>query len=219
MLQRLNPLQDENSQPYGLKGRQDIDRRAVGLGKTPAGKTPFGKQLGQSSTRKALGNITNRPSGLQQETFPKSASKTGPAPRKTLGDITNTTPAKPALSAKPLVQKAVLQKLSASKTSQAKPQCQAELYAQDGIEMLAGKGKQQLDCEREARDLAEIRNKAAYIASLPALRPPVKRWSKVSHLLRVAVKLRLNNSSHMSQLTKGLHTRPCRTLIVLKWKC
>lgn len=189
MLQSLNPLQDENSQPFGLKGRQDLDRRTGGLGRTPGGKTPFGKQLGPTSTRKALGNITNRPSGLQQESFPKSASKPGLAQRKTLGDITNTTPAKPALSAKALPQKAVLPKVSASISSRVQPQSQAELYAQDGVEKLAGKGKQQLDSEREARDLADIRYKAAYIASLPALHPPVMRWSKVRRLLIAVVRI------------------------------
>ena len=180
MLQSLNPLQDENSQPYVLKGRQDNDKRAGGtFGKTPGGKTPFGKQLGPSSTRKALGNITNRPSNLQEVVFPKSAAKTGLGQRKTLGDITNTTPAKPVGAPKPQLQKAVQQKASAAKNSQTKLQSLAERYAQDGVEQLAGKSKQQLDLDREARDLAEAHAKAAYFASLPAFRPPVLHWSQV----------------------------------------
>lgn len=190
MLQGFMPLQDENSQPYVSKGRQDSEKRTGGLGRTPAGKTPFGKQLGLASTRKALGNITNRPSGLQQEAvFPKSASKSGLSQRKTLGDITNTTPAKAVIAAKSLPQKVVQQKTSTAQRSQASLQSRAEQYAQDGIERLAGKSKQQLDVDREARDLAEVRSKAAYIASLPAFRPPVLQWSKVGKLLGTAVKL------------------------------
>lgn len=186
MLQSLNPLQDENSQPYVLKGRQDNDKRAGGtFGKTPGGKTPFGKQIGPSSIRKALGNITNRPSSLQQEVgYPKSAAKTGLGQRKTLGDITNTTPAKAVGAPKPQLQKAVQQKASAAKNSQTNSQSRAELYAQDGVERLAGKSKQQLDLDRESRDLVEVHSKAAYFASLPAFRPPVLHWSQVIKLLR-----------------------------------
>lgn len=172
MLQSLNPLQDENSQPYRVKGLQDnVARLGSALGKTPVGKTPFAK-TGLGSTRKALGNITNRPSNLQDAAIPRSATKAPLTQRKTLGDITNT-PAKAAANLKPALQKPAQQKHAAVRT-------QAELYAQDGIEKLAGKGKQQLDLEREARDLAEIRSKAAYIASLPALRPPQRQHFQVT---------------------------------------
>ena len=176
MLHRLNPLQDENSQPYvpGKRTGNDVAKRFAGH----AGSTPAGKQVGPSSARKALGNITNRTATVQQEgATPFKGTPGLLGPRKTLGDITNVTPGQ---IAKPVLAKQAQQRGSIARPRLAKHRSKAEIYAEEGVERLAGKGKQQLEAEREHRDLADAKWKAAHIASLPALQPPILQRPKVS---------------------------------------
>ncbi len=173
MLHTLNPLQDENSQSYPAGKRQGLDAR-----KRFSGSTPLGKQPGLSSARKALGNITNRTAALQQENAtPFKGTPAVLGHRRTLGDITNATPAKPRQLAKPGLEKP---RGSQAKPRLAKQKSRAEIYAEEGIESLAGKSRQQLEADREHRDLLEAKSRAAYLASLPALQPPLMQWSKVS---------------------------------------
>lgn len=175
MLRSLNPLQDENSQPYAAGKRQGLDAGKRFAGNTS--NTPLGKPAGLSSARKALGNITNR-SALQQDTAtPFKGTPAFLGQRKTLGDITNATPAKSGQLATTLLEKP---KGSQAKPKVAKQKSKAEVYAEDGVECLAGKSRQQLDAERELRHFTDAKTRAAYFASLPAFRPPVMRWSKVS---------------------------------------
>ena len=180
MLHSLRPLQDENNQPYipGKRSGADATKRFGGL----SSSTPAGKHAGLGSARKALGNITNKAANSQQlDATPFKTTPSVPGARKTLGDITNTTPAGLRKLAEPTLQKHA-QKSSVAKPKAAKPKSQAEIYAVDGIEQLAGKSMQQLQEDREQRDLMDAKQKAAHIASLPAMRIPVLPWSMVSDI-------------------------------------
>lgn len=179
MLQSLNPLQDENSQPYGVGTRQGLDTGKRFAGN--AANTPLRKPAGLSSARKALGNITNRSTLQHDNATPFKATPGVLGPRKKLGDITNATPAKPGQLAKTLLEKSKSQ----AKTKPAKQRSKAEIYAEDGIEILAGKSGQQLEAERQLRDLTDAHTKAAYFASLPAFQPPALKWSRVSQRIKV----------------------------------
>jgi len=179
MLQSLNPLQDENSQPYGAGIRQALDTGKRFAGN--ASNTPLGKPAGLSSARKALGNITNRSTIQHDNATPFKATPAVLGPRKKLGDITNATPAKPGQLAKTLLEKS----RSQAKPKSAKQRSKAEIYAEDGIEILAGRSGQQLEAERQLRDLTDAKTNAAYFASLPAFQPPAMKWSRVSQRIRV----------------------------------
>ncbi|KAA6429647.1 MAG: hypothetical protein FRX49_00081 [Trebouxia sp. A1-2] len=172
MLQSLNPLQDENSQPYSVGIRQGLDTGKRFAGN--AANTPLGKPAGLSSARKALGNITNRSTFQHDNATPFKATPAMPGPRKKLGDITNATPAKPGQLAKTLLEKSKSQ----GKPKPAKQRSKAEIYAEDGIEILAGSSGQQLEAGRQLRDLTDAKTKAAYVASLPAFQPPAMRRSR-----------------------------------------
>ena len=175
MLHSLNPLQDENSQPYTTNKRLGTDATRKLLG--PAGSTPLSKQAGLSSARKALGNITNRATQQQENATPFKNTPAVHAHRKALGDITNATPAGPGLASKPLLEKQ--QKSSAAKSRLSKQKSKAEIYAEDGVERLAGRSRSQLEADRELRDMQDASSRAAHVASFCALRPPVMQWSKV----------------------------------------
>ncbi|KAL0026419.1 hypothetical protein WJX79_008337 [Trebouxia sp. C0005] len=79
MLQSLNPLQDENSQPYSVGIRQGLDTGKRFAGN--AANTPLGKPAGLSSARKALGNITNRSTFQHDNATPFKATPAMPGPR------------------------------------------------------------------------------------------------------------------------------------------
>ena len=176
MLHSLNPLQDENSQPFVTNKRLGTDAtRKLGT----AGNTPLKKQAGLSSARKALGNITNRATQQQENATPFKNTPAVYGPRKALGDITNATPAGTGLAGKPLQEKQAQQKSSAAKSRLSKQKSKAEIYAEDGAERLAGKSQSQLEAERELRDMQDASSRAAHIASLCALRSPAMQWSKV----------------------------------------
>lgn len=177
MLHSLNPLQDENSQPYTTNKRLGTDATRKLLG--PAGSTPLSKQAGLSSARKALGNITNRATQQQENATPFKNTPAVHAHRKALGDITNATPAGPGLANKPLLEKQAQQKSSAAKSRLSKQKSKAEIYAEDGVERLAGRSRSQLEADRELRDMQDASSRAAHVASFCALRPPVMQWSKV----------------------------------------
>lgn len=172
-------MQDENSQPYGVGIRQALDTGKRFAGN--AANTPLGKPAGLSSARKALGNITNRSTIQHDNATPFKATPAVLGPRKKLGDITNATPAKSAQLAKTLLEKSKSQ----AKPKAAKQRSKAEIYAEDGIEILAGRSGQQLETERQLRDLTDAKTKAAYFASLPAFQPPALKWSGVSQKIRV----------------------------------
>ena len=177
MLHSLNPLQDENSQPYVTNKRlaNDVTRKLLG----PAGSTPLSKQAGLSSARKALGNITNRATQQQENATPFKNTPAVPGHRKALGDITNASTAATGLASRPLPDKQAQQKSSTAKPKLSKHKTKAEIYAKDGVERLAGKTRSQLEADREHRDMQDASSRAAHIASLCSLRPSVMQWSKV----------------------------------------
>ena len=180
MLHSLHPLQDENCQPYAPSKRLGGETvRKFG----PAGSTPLSKQVGLSSARKALGNITNKKVQQQEGATPFKNTPGLHGQRKALGDITNATPAGQAKNVKALLEKPAQQKGSAAKSRLAKQKSRAEEYAEDGIERLAGKSQAQLEADRGLRDMQDAINRAAHIASLPTLWPPLMPWAKVQQLL------------------------------------
>lgn len=177
MLHSLNPLQDENSQPYLTNKRlaNDTNRKLLG----PAGNTPLSKQAGLSSARKALGNITNRATQQQENATPFKNTPAVPGHRKALGDITNASIAGTGLASRPQPEKQAQQKSCAAKPRLSKHKSKAEIYAKDGVERLAGRSRSQLDADRELRDMQDASSRAAHIASLCALHPPMMKCSKV----------------------------------------
>lgn len=177
MLHGANPLQDENSQPYVSSKRLVTETARKGL--AAPGGTPVSKQAGLNSARKALGNITNRANQQQENATPFKATPAVHGHRKALGDITNATPARTGHRVRPLLDKPVQQKGSAAKSRLAKQKSKAEIYAEEGVERLAGKGRAQLAADRELRDIQDATSRAARFASIPALLPPVIKWSKV----------------------------------------
>ncbi|KAL3142872.1 hypothetical protein ABBQ38_003161 [Trebouxia sp. C0009 RCD-2024] len=176
MLHSLNPLQDENSQPYLTNKRlaNDTNRKLLG----PAGNTPLSKQAGLSSARKALGNITNRATQQQENATPFKNTPAVPGHRKALGDITNASIAGTGLASRPQPEKQAQQKSCAAKPRLSKHKSKAEIYAKDGVERLAGRSRSQLDADRELRDMQDASSRAAHIASLCALHPPMMKCSK-----------------------------------------
>lgn len=181
MLYSLNPLQDENSQPYVTNKRLGTDATRKVF--APAGSTPSNKQAGLSSARKALSNITNRATQQQENATPFKNTPAVYGFRKALGDITNATPAGTGLAGRPLLEKQAQQKSSAAKSRLAKQKSKAEIYAEDDVERLAGRSQSQLEADRELRDMQDASSRATHIASLCALRPPMMQWSKVCNNL------------------------------------
>lgn len=177
MLHSLNPLQDENSQPYLTNKRlaNDANRKLFG----PAGSTPLSKQAGLSSARKALGNITNRATHQQENATPFKNTPAFPGHRKALGDITNASTAGTGLASRSQPEKQAQQKSSAAKPRLSKHNSKAEIYAKDGVERLAGRSRSQLDADRVLRDMQDASSRAAHTASRCALHPPTMKWSKV----------------------------------------
>ena len=177
MLHSLNPLQDENSQPYVPNKRLGTEATKRIL--APAGGTPLNKQAGLSSARKALGNITNKAVQQQEHATPFKNTPAVYGQRKALGDITNATPAGTGPAGRPLHEKQAQQKSSAAKSRLSKQKSKVEMYAEDGVERLAGRSQSQLEADRELRDMQDASSRAAHIASLCSLPPPVMQWSKV----------------------------------------
>lgn len=140
-------LQDENSGSMLLSRKQATgDENAVptfGIGKVQ------GKVAGLGTARKALGNITNQ--GLAPASHKPGALKTpgtGLKARKALGDITNATPKQ---SVKEQQKPALLkpQPLPSQQPVRDPVRQRAELYAEEGIEKLAGKDWHELQRDRQ----------------------------------------------------------------------
>ncbi|BDA47937.1 hypothetical protein COCOBI_11-1940 [Coccomyxa sp. Obi] len=123
------------------------------------GKTPG---LGR---RKALGNITNTE---------RKPVDTAPAlkPRKALGDITNATPVQPS-HANTKKSDANVKKpaLPLAHAKEVALQRLADIYAEDGIERMAGKTWRELEKEQRQRDDAEIEERVRAINSAPYRMP------------------------------------------------
>lgn len=168
-MQGIRPLNDENSMAHlhrPVLGNGKGGRAAEGVGL--AAKTPGF----QPSARKALGNITNRGSGLEQGP-PGKTPAASTAPRRALGDITNAgsvaagplrpadKPAAPGPSscAKPLPSTAHDRVASTSS--------RLDELAADGVERLAGRSWEQLEVDRDAMADAEISARLEALATLP----------------------------------------------------
>ena len=148
--------------------------------------------LGQASSRKALGNITNINATAKQDGA-MSADKKNVAllkPRRALGDITNSaagpsrglpTPGgvvKPKAAAAPHAAEprhALFQQqpeTAAPRPTEATTK--AELFARGGIERMAGKGWAQLEAERLREEDSAIKQRVRMLAAaLPPWRTPI----------------------------------------------
>lgn len=175
--------QDENAGPsLAIRNKENALGVGFGLGK------PSVQPLG---TRKALGNITNTSGSKLGE----NAGKPGlPAPskegRRALGDITNSGPSlrqplgglalKPS-SSKPLGTlpqplKLPLQQRAAPVLTSipvpAQQRSKAEVYAEAGIERLAGKSWAEQEADRQRKENAEISGRVTrFTSGLASWRP------------------------------------------------
>lgn len=187
MLGIRSVVQDENAGSRfgeGTRNKENAGRSTVFGGK--AALQPLGV-----STRKALGNITNMKGG--ENAMPGPALKPGASSskegRRVLGDITNS-----GASKRPFEQsksKPALQPSSHSTQQPLQPvirapivtRSKAEIYADEGIERLAGKSWRELEAERKQREDAEIQSRVHRLtSSLPVWRPSIKS-TKVSSML------------------------------------
>jgi hypothetical protein len=144
--------QDENSGLFG-----GLASKLQG-----GGSDRLSKDAGSASTRKALGNITNRalqPGADGRLPGKTPATKSG---RPALGDLTNASAAKAGgtQAAKPREE---AQHTAASCSLDSR----ASQYASDGVERRAGKGWEQLERERAEREEDEIDARLASLASAP----------------------------------------------------
>lgn len=140
------------------------------------------------NVRRALGNITNT-SSRGSENVPAGQQATKPGlnggkeGRRALGDITNSAlskstsrsnePAKSKLFQHPTIQKP-LNPVSASTRAPLTTRSKADIYADDGIEHLAGKSWVELEAERKQRETADIENRVRKLTmGLPVWRPTI----------------------------------------------
>ena len=200
-------VQDENAlaglhRPGGVKGGLG------GLGGEAGGTKALGKATpGFPAVRKALGNITNRGGGLDAENAPPGKTPAaGAAPRRALGDITNSSaagsvqraqvkaPAATGLAPQQAAQPA------AAAAAAAAPADRAEVLAEGGVERCFGRGWQQLERERVAREDEESSRRLAALAAFPGRGLPnffplwvsavrAAEWHLAAHLLNAAVLL------------------------------
>ena len=170
-MQGLRPyVQDENSMAHmraGVLGKGVLGGDAGGGGTayTKAKGTP-----GFPSARKALGIISNRAFDAENA-VPGKTPAAGALPRRALGDITNagTAGLKSQLRQAPLEKPAAMPSCRAAGPATvmaaAGPSSRAEEYAEGGVERLAGKGWDQLECDRLAQQDAEISARLAHVAT------------------------------------------------------
>ena len=167
-------VQDENAlaglhRGGGVKG-------AAGRGGEAGGAQALAKGTpGFPGVRKALGNITNRGGGLDAENAPPGKTPAaGAAPRRALGDITNSSAAgslqrplqhKAPAAAGPAPQQAAQPHAAAE--AAAAPASRAEALAQGGVERCFGRGWEQLERERLAREDEESSRRLAALAAFP----------------------------------------------------
>mmetsp|Transcript_23524 Transcript_23524/g.28450 ORF Transcript_23524/g.28450 Transcript_23524/m.28450 type:complete len:247 (+) Transcript_23524:149-889(+) len=150
--------QDENA-PFGMTRTPSMEtKRAFG---TPLGISKSGSGKENSAARRILGNITNKSNKSKPLGLEKSASA---VVRRTLGDITNS-------GSTPVSAKT---KLNISVKEVATPQERtslANIYAEDGIEQLAGKSSKELEAERIALQEKEIEERVASFAATRTVLP------------------------------------------------
>ncbi|PRW57261.1 hypothetical protein C2E21_3934 [Chlorella sorokiniana] len=165
-------VQDENAlaglhRAGGVKGG--------GLGGEAGGAKALGKATpGFPTMRKALGNITNRGGGLDENAPPGKTPAAGAAPRRALGDITNSSAAgsvqraqlKAPVAAGLAPQQAVQPPAAAAAAAAAPADC-ADALAEGGVERCFGRGWQQLERERLAREDEESSRRLAALAAFP----------------------------------------------------
>lgn len=184
----LRSVNKENGEgPLGARGGARAFGAPVSGGK--AGVQPLG-----AAPRRALGNITNATSSKSQQLAGdgpagKAGGKEAPVRRRAFAELTNAAAAGPTSSgkggfgggAKPLQQ---LQPASlGSRAVQSGPlgdpslgklpsSSKAELFAQDGVEGLAGKAWAQLEVERRQREMAGVQQRVkAVLGSTSFMRP------------------------------------------------
>eukprot|EP00884_Botryococcus_braunii_P023358 jgi/Botrbrau1/9706/Bobra.0388s0001.1 len=168
----LRPVQDENSLgPSGRVDADDLENVFAGI-KSLQGRT---KSFG-SAPRKALGNITNRPTKQLANNTAKTPLPST-AQRKALGDITNGVPiAKPLLTpvpdAKPLPPRTLQSQVGLA------PAVQQNTFFEEP-EQLLGRSWNQLESLRIERDRAELTTRVHHILG-QRTRYPVPPLPKVA---------------------------------------
>lgn len=169
-MQGLRPYtQDENAlaglhRPAALKAAPlGGDAALGGLGAKKGGGFPV------PGVRKALGNITNRGGFDPENIAPGKTPTAGAAPapaRRALGDITNSNATAPAsllrTTQKPAAQPA------AQQTAAAQPRSRLDELAEGGVERLAGRGWEELERDRLAREDDDIQRRLAALANYSA---------------------------------------------------
>lgn len=143
--------QDENaSTSFEVRGNKENPGSVLG------GKGAAGVKQPLVAARKALGNITNTTAKQAP-----GAAEPGKTVRKALGDISNSVAKKDGQlkeALKPPAAAPVVQTAAA-------PKSKAEIFAEDGVEKLAGKGWDELERERELREQAEIKQRVRMSAA------------------------------------------------------
>ena len=162
MLHSRRLLQDENSAFQApSKHVKDLENPKSAL------KQPAGSLAGLNSTRKALGNITNR---AQQTDFqhPLKTPAGKLAPRRALGDITNATPKLQDLQSTHRQVSKIVDKQTTAKATQLQQRQKEDVWAEEGVERTAGKTRKELEQEAADREDAEIAARVAAFLSAPS---------------------------------------------------
>lgn len=169
-MQGLRPyVQDENAmaalhhRPLAVKGGGG-ENAGFGASARKGGATP-----GFPGARKALGNITNAKGFDAENAAPPGKT---PGPRRALGDITNSSATTQKLGQQggkaPMAEKQPIASLKQQQqvaAAVAAPTGRAEVYAEGGVERLAGHSWEQLERGRLAREDAEIGSRLAALAT------------------------------------------------------
>lgn len=189
---------DENG-PVLHHDKENSSTTSRPLQQAGGGKSALQPQSG--SVRKALGNITNtgtKQAGSQGFGADKASSKPAPGsaqPRRAFGvDITNNSasalkqqqqapPSEPSLKRKPFQPLETQQQQAAQQPSQPsvrpqQPRSKAEVFAEDGIERLAGKSFREQEADRLAREEQEIEERVRQLTSAMSMWKPqaVSNW-------------------------------------------
>lgn len=168
-------VQDENALA-GLHRAGGVKGGGLGgLGGEAGGAKALAKGTpGFPAVRKALGNITNRGGGLDAENAPPGKTPAaGAAPRRALGDITNSSAAgsvqRQQLKAPTagLAPQQAVQPPAAVAAAAPAPASRADGLAEGGAERCFGRGWQQLERDRLAREDEESSRRLAALAAYP----------------------------------------------------
>jgi hypothetical protein len=181
----LRPVQDENSFGLGPNPAKDGVENFYGgvksLGSIPPQKKSFG-----GGTRKALGNITNQPTGKFYDTVRAKTPGTELKQRKALGDITNSSD-----TAKNVLPRGSGAKGRASKAEAPSHARRPEL-ALDKAEAPLGRTWTQLESDRLQRERAERAARVRHIVSQP-MRYPAPPLDEVGSCPRACLILRIGH--------------------------